>query len=1210
MRYRLSLAELHAALAAFVDDLSNSSITIDELITATERLVLALLRDGWWISIAKAFLWPAVKLVYTGMIADFKTWSISITVDKAHKLASLLDAIRIPDEASLAIARAAEARPCITDKAMLSLASAPGLYFIAEADAPMFDHQPHISRFVWANEDGWTALTWGALENTVLVGNDEINNRMRAAVRAGTTCVMAKVDHDDLWATLNSIDMKEMGNMAIIVVLPEIRAASAQSDWFDPADELPSHFDGAWRQPLPPKPTGLDIKRHSSPRLEINPHEWASLSSALGLMSWFATCVKWLSLMRLPLDMLHNTGRWSARAADAMIFMRSLAPILPNLRHQMIRGDESYLHVMVDSARMAWGAFISPPDGRRIAIAGRIPSRYVVTSSTAREASGAKCATGAAIELGIPFSAAEYTVDSKCLQGSATSSSSSVEVANALKSFGSWQAQGLRLNWKHQGRAEGDHPMVDALSGSVSPVPRWVLNAHTASYLWDTTGPWNIQMCTDQTGTLCSRYTTNGIPTAERTAMLEAIKPNMALGWQGTLESYKPQPMDVVFSFPLWSEIPILLAKWRASPFHLILVAPAEPSGWWSPALQEVAKQAAVIRLGSSASRPPDDWRITHRDPRRLAAYVLRPDAVGGGAKSTPSKGRPKWWCRYMLTKDGDIHPLPGPPKHNPFAFGPLRSTKPATEEGPPPAVAVDLKTKLAFGPLRSGAKPQPNPLRATIERMEAVAGVEAGVTPLVHPPQATRTMARWARDMLTVQAGLPVQELDPAIAPVHGPALAAATATRAVKSNVGSSAPVRLAEMCLAFATHTGTQDHAWSPVQAEAFVLDMMQQRLSTHPPLGWNRIADAATCLSDASRIAAMSRAAGYPLPPYCGPRLSDWATDRGARARPEHSAAYPIHISWLLARVPPKRSPDRQVWEALFIMALFCLRTGIVYHLYSHMFVAYGRGYLLVWRHTHKRMRDDIADIDSLSRTGAMTAACHPLLDDIIRRGGPNRRLFPTVTSERMSQWIRRELPHVPPSFDIRVYGNRTAADGDAVNLGLPDELVCVLFWWKRPVKLMKSYYSSTNIELAYTFAERRLRLVYNFITPSMCDCRVPSRDLLDWTAPAVGRALPPLPSMQQLKEAMECVSDSLSLARRVRCELRTRRARTALGSETIRETVYGLLEGPCTRCKRDLGPEDDAAVCMVCDTMICNRCYPQFETANWWCAIHTAKRAAR
>ena len=98
--------------------------------------------------------------------------------------------------------------------------------------------------------------------------------------------------------------------------------------------------------------------------------------------------------------------------------------------------------------------------------------------------------------------------------------------------------------------------------------------------------------------------------------------------------------------------------------------------------------------------------------------------------------------------------------------------------------------------------------------------------------------MEDWARAMLAVQAGLPPATLNPDIADAHAPALAEASKVRATKSNVGSAAPIRLAEMCLAFAGLTKTLSHPWSEPQAEAFVLDMMQRRLSPNPPLGWNK------------------------------------------------------------------------------------------------------------------------------------------------------------------------------------------------------------------------------------------------------------------------------------------------------------------------------------------------------------------------------------
>ena len=449
------------------------------------------------------------------------------------------------------------------------------------------------------------------------------------------------------------------------------------------------------------------------------------------------------------------------------------------------------------------------------------------------------------------------------------------------------------------------------------------------------------------------------------------------------------------------------------------------------------------------------------------------------------------------------------------------------------------------------------------------------------------------------------------AAAAAHVPAMEAATALGARKALIGSGALVTLLELCLKFASYRRVRDHPWSLTQLEAFMVDFATQRIdATLPIVGWSRV-KAATALNDASIVAAALRRAGLDgVPPHCGERVKAYCVARGARDVPEHSAAFPLHLSLLLAAEPSVGSDDREAWEALTTMVLFCLRTGIVYHLYSDMFVAYDGGYLFVWRHTHKRVAGlaDVADIESLSRIGSITGARHPILHRIINRGSPNHRLFPTLTAKAMTDFARRHVLGVPGCFDIRSYGTRTSSAHDANVLHTPDHVVNRIFWWKPKQAQMKTYYSSQTIAEAYAFSERRAELKFHHFFPGTADARVPSISLRDWSTVGVGRDLPPPPPLDHIRAALQCVAPSFIMQRAVRADVRAKRARRAAGdTSTASESGEApVASGRCTACAELVDTDTDAAACVRCTRIICMSCWPDLS-ADWHCPAHRRGR---
>ena len=449
------------------------------------------------------------------------------------------------------------------------------------------------------------------------------------------------------------------------------------------------------------------------------------------------------------------------------------------------------------------------------------------------------------------------------------------------------------------------------------------------------------------------------------------------------------------------------------------------------------------------------------------------------------------------------------------------------------------------------------------------------------------------------------------AAAAVHAPAVQAAAGLSIRRAIMGSSAPVRLLELCLRFAEYRKVRGHPWSHEQLEHFMVDFTTHRIDSSLPIeGWAKVkAPAALC--DASRLASALRRAGFAtVPAHCGTRVRDLCLSRGARDVPEHTHAYPLHIALLARAEPPATDKRRTAWEALFVMSLFAMRTGIIFHVWSHMFIPYDNGYIFVWRHTHKRTFaiGDVCDLDALSRIGSITGARHPALHAIIRRAGPNHRLFPSVTSDDMNAFVRTVVPAAPPGFDVRNYGTRASADHDATVLWLSDALCNRIFWWKPKQKQMRTYYSAQVICESFVFSERRLQIQFTFIVPGTADARIPSAELRNWSAVGVGTELPPPPPVQAIRDALACTAPSVGVAHAVRADVRAKRARRAAGMESTSSTSNDapITSGPCTRCAEHVPTDDEAAACVRCTRIVCRACWPDLA-ADWHCPAHQRQR---
>ena len=469
--------------------------------------------------------------------------------------------------------------------------------------------------------------------------------------------------------------------------------------------------------------------------------------------------------------------------------------------------------------------------------------------------------------------------------------------------------------------------------------------------------------------------------------------------------------------------------------------------------------------------------------------------------------------------------------------------------------------------------------------------------------------MKDWCEAILANIALLPGHgpALPPGVSAAHAPAAAKGRRDAAQAANMGSTAPERLARYCLEFVRYRELEHFPWSAAEAEYFVLDFLQCRNAPPPGVSWAKVNTTQQLKNDASRIAAASTRAGWALPPYCGRQVAAWCDARGAKQKREHSTAHPIHLTRILRAEPNKRKEPTawRTWAALVVMSLFCLRTGVLFHLYARMFIPYDGGYILVWRHVQKRARGDPESPEVLSSIGAVSAARHPLLREILADAHPDTTLFGDLDHEDLTRFVRAHIADVPADFDIRVYGVRVGADEEATTLQLPEDACRTLFWWKRSKPDMRSYYSGVNIRLWFAFSERRVRL--RFVSLGVAggfDGAAASAADLDWKTPVVHcGSMPDPPSYERVLTALRTASASFVVARRARAAANAERARRTLGRPTAPKAnpVTEITEGYCNKCCCLIGEEEDATACLFCDELVCTDCHAY--NTDWQCPVH-------
>ena len=643
-RARAESPGLLAAISAFVDDVGSSATTTRDLLLAVERLVQALIHDGWWLSIAKAFLRPVSNLYFTGMVALFGRGEVGLHPSKTSKLLDLLRTVRLPTAEVISAAwndRQRSYFPTVAASAVINTAQGARVAVVSLPWATLPHPRSAVSRAVpdvriihTTTNPPLHLRSHNDIVASVADDNHAANLVVAGAIRdanaAGTpSIIFADPSHvSSIWSILDP----HTSRVLFITDDPDgphslLTATTGPRNPWSAEDIIPPHLRDDNYRPLPdldsiPPP---DL-RYDLPSLAIDKESFVALRSALGIVSWFQTTLGYLGFWRRAVDTVIRTSTWTPEAVDSVVFLATVTPLLHRWTRP-VRPRPPTLTVVVDSGSAGWGAILDDPSsGRRWYLAGILPVDVLGAASGVREAAGARAPIRRAFALGIKFLSVHVILDATATIGAASGGMRSLAFAPVLMSFAAYEIQGITMHFSHEGRECGEHPQVDALSAAAAP-PAWTLLPEILNALTDIIGPLDVHLDADDASSIAPSYTTPTPPSAERAAVLAAIPTaSTAGGWIGTTEAFEPDPRTTVVCFPRWSRLPLIMERWSSLRFSLLLIAPTTPDEWWGPSVELAAGMASSVwLLPPQASQPPVDRRPAgfRADPRRLSAYWL-----------------------------------------------------------------------------------------------------------------------------------------------------------------------------------------------------------------------------------------------------------------------------------------------------------------------------------------------------------------------------------------------------------------------------------------------------------------------------------------------------------------------------------------------------------------------------------------------------------
>lgn len=1318
-RFRGSFPATEAALAQWVDDSALSGTRPATAVFAAEALMTALVRDRWWIAIPKTWLYPAVRLLYTGFIADFPARTIRIWRQKLDKLIAKLRSVRRPTDA--AIAAAAPHQPessqpttdvCASRRSRLSLLvnnSPSSFHHVAMGPLIPSDAAPSPSRRIHHFRGAGDADL--PLEFQVRA-TDSYGSATEGASRLASRVAAACLDDAALVVTAPDADIAHQLRAAIpntpattvVIVTPALTPAATTAGselrWWDPAHRLPQRFRSRRVNPdALPAAASIDLPLQDGDRLELDPEEFHAVQSAVGLLSWFQVALPFLAVWRAGLGILARVAAWTAYTAAAFDAVFALAAVLDEWEC-VVDPPSNTLYVRTDASGTGWGATVTLPDSTILYLAGALDPSTAIAASGVREAAAAVAAIRAALaHPACPvFDAVWVTVDSTNLCGAASGHPRAAALIAVLAPLAAWAAQGLHVRFEWETRSAAAHAAPDALSSAASRVAPWPLS-HTVHQALRADVPWTVAAWSyrgNDTPNLApaDAYATPASSdlAPERHAILQGLTTMQAsapagarTGWIGMSEAIRLRHDEVAFVHPMWSDLGTVIAWQAATDCSAIVIAPRPTDRarmqYWAPYVERLASTCiAYADLPEHATVPPIPGAT--RDPYPLRAYVLgarAPDPVGnqrGSSLGTPSRLA---WVR------GGRNPGDGPledafvtpprrdrdttrfraarrrPSREPVratATDPAATEFPAPQRQPATSLAAMLCTPpppdqrasvlRPVGPAPPGIRSSGETRRRPPERSSSPApkrrdtadgATAATVSTLARPGWLRATQPRTFRDWFICLRDFIQGEssgvIDASVPAALRADVAAARGVIRLKAIAGSRRPATaLRQLYTMAAALPGVLASSFCEASLDALATAFARRRLLKPPPFGWRPAKQASCPQSALSAVAALSRKAGIHAPPVCGRTAAAYLDARGANGRREHSEAWPVHLHELLASEPtgphPPTGPSTLwwTWAALVLMSFLCLRTGILRHICREMLVPYDNGYVFCWRWITKTSSADILDPELRSAVTRVSAARHPTLTRIVQACGPKGPMFPAaaVADDALSGFVRNMVGDVPDNFRIGSYGVRIAADCEAVELGVPSDVIDALFWWRRMVTATRAYYSGLCIRMMFLFSEHRTRLRFAHVAPGSYDARIVGPPAPAFTTVALGQGAPmpslPPQTVADLNAAWGAEPSSVPSAR-----MAVARANVAAAA-AIADThphpqpdpapVFpdpspddedddGDLSGDCDGCGQHMDRNTTGTMCedRACDRMRCRTCHPR--RVIWRCTAHPSAR---
>lgn len=726
MRVRGEAPAFDRALAAFVDDLAGAAgdgfqqrlpESSRNLMDLADRLVAALISDGWWISIPKTFLHPAFRLYYTGLIAHIVDGEIGVAPEKAAKLRMLISLLTPPTPGAFARTtqqhrNSASLPQTVVTQLRSACAAEPDIPIAVAAlpltssewpSAPLHSFHLHTDASLPGKTD--STQLGDAPPSTIALHINELQTHLRSlppiAKQPPTSTppfILVSVSSYALAETIATETPPSVARtigVPIVIAYPRSHEPNdSTAPWFSPTMRLP------WPTPrplpahdslppaLPPTdpPTPTSITYRTDLNTDLLPHEFAALQTILGYTAWIAGSV--VPSISAWLHALYHTrqhAHWTPTACTAIQFLWDIAPYLPGWRKQHRHVPTRTLHIAVDTARGSWAAALPPT---RMAV-GTIPFHARAASTLAREAWGAVSAIQSHIRrhhTTLPFDAVAIEVDNQGLAESAgTASIPTPDAAPPMRMLAALDYQGVPTTLRWRSRDTPIMKVVDSATTAailrVSPLRR-----HIATYIYASLpNGWQVDAPSDDHRSWSDTYLTAGEPERQRATLFAAAAACAAretTGWIGDLPAWRTTHAGrTLFAHGLRSHLHAI-AHLASIGTPMVVVAPLEGEGqWWSPALEYIRHHASTVRALPRASTDhpnapsPRDPEAAHyanppppvADVRRLAAYYINvPCTPVPYIADRP--GRPLWWTPYRLTADGDVEEHPGMWRHTSIA--------------------------------------------------------------------------------------------------------------------------------------------------------------------------------------------------------------------------------------------------------------------------------------------------------------------------------------------------------------------------------------------------------------------------------------------------------------------------------------------------------------------------------------------------------------